>query len=216
MLKNYNGCNKVTISICNFVIFSGSETVLTKPEKPYIYHGGGLSKERGLLNMINAMEFVRSDIKLIIAGEISEPLLAHIKNLNGWSKVKYLGLLTYKESFSYYKNSEMGLILYNNVGQYYLSYSIKLFEYMSYGKPVVMPDFGEWINFNVENNCGINVDVTDPIAVAKSIDLLIEDEGLRNKLGSNAKESILKKYNWPSEADKLVSLYHSLVFNKKI
>jgi glycosyltransferase involved in cell wall biosynthesis len=210
MLKKYNSCNKNVRSICNFVNTPVSSTVSLNLEKRYIYHGGGLSEERGLVNMIKAMEFVRSDINLVIAGPISETLLTQVKNLKGWSKVKYLGLLTYKESILYYKNSEIGLILYNNVGQYYLSYSIKLFEYMSYGKPVIMPDFGEWINFNVENDCGLNVDVKDPVAVAKNIDILMENEVLKYQLGSNAKESIIKKYNWPSEANKLIRLYHYL------
>lgn len=210
MLRNYTGCNKNVRSICNFVKLSDSDIVSQNFEKPYIYHGGGLSEVRGLMNMINAMEFVRSDINLIIAGPISDALLQRVKNLKGWAKTKYLGLLSYKESILYYKNSEIGLILYNNVGQYYLSYSIKLFEYMSYGKPVIMPDFGEWTKFNRENNCGVNVDVTDHVAVANTIDLLMEDIAWRHQLGRNAMEAIIKKYNWPSEAEKLVQLYDSL------
>ena len=54
------------------------------------------------------------------------------------------------------------------------------------------------------------MDVTDHVAVAKTIDMLIQDERLRYELGCNAMESITKKYNWPSEAEKLVDLYYSL------
>ncbi|HXT83650.1 MAG TPA: glycosyltransferase [Verrucomicrobiae bacterium] len=211
MISAYRRLNKNLELICNFVSIKPINKIEQIYPYPYIYHGGGLSKERGLLNMINSMEFVKTDIILIIAGSISNILLNEVKNLKGWERVKYVGLLSHEESMSYYANSEMGLILYNNVGQYYLSYSIKLFEYMRYGKPVIMPDFGEWVKFNAKNNCGINVNVNNPMSVAKQIDMLMEKNEVKEHLGNNGKQSIEKEYNWPSEAKKLVNLYNNLI-----
>lgn len=210
MVKNYNNCNRKVTLICNFVKTRYDVSTFQNHEKPFIYHGGGLSEERGLINMIRAMEFVKGDIDLFIAGLLPTNIINEMKKLKGWNKVKYLGLLSYEESRSYYENCALGLILYNNIGQYYLSYSIKLFEYMSYGKAILMPDFGEWVEFNLENKCGINVDVRDHFSVAKKIDILMKNEALRYELGSNGIRSVHEKYNWSIEAKKLVNLYNDL------
>ncbi len=37
--------------------------------------------------------------------------------------------------------------------------AVKCYEYMAIAMPIIMPDFGEWVQFNEVCRCGINVDV---------------------------------------------------------
>jgi glycosyltransferase involved in cell wall biosynthesis len=129
---------------------------------------------------------------------------------NGWTKVIYLGELSRSEVLQHYSDTAIGLILYNNVGQYFLSYAVKLFEYMNYNIPVIMPNFGEWSKFNKENKCGICVNVNDSRGVARTIDALLQNEIEITKLGFNGRKAIEKKYNWKVAEKKLIDLYKKL------
>ena len=55
-------------------------------------------------------------------------------------KKEGIAYLNLKELRSLYKKCGIGLIMFNNVGQYYMSYSLKLFEYISSGLAVIASD----------------------------------------------------------------------------
>tara|TARA_B110000027_G_C16111765_1_gene298066 strand:+ start:999 stop:2105 length:1107 start_codon:yes stop_codon:yes gene_type:complete len=208
--KNINNC---TVVVENFVITNHKKIPLKtkKFDSKIIFHPGGLTNERGVFNMINAMSLIDDDSLLILAGKINKDMLMKCEKIEGWSKVRYEGVLPHEEINNIYKKSTLGLILYNNIGQYHLSYSIKLFEYMLNGIPVIMPNFGEWIEFNNENNCGINVDPTNKKDVASAINYLNININIKKKLGENGRNAVFKKYNWGISEKKLLDIYKEIL-----
>ncbi|TCV26778.1 glycosyltransferase [Vibrio crassostreae] len=152
-----------------------------KKERAFIY-AGGISEERGLINMLVLAEQLKHhNISLKIAGSFQNKKLENqAKEHAGWNNVDYLGFLDRKQLLIEQKQCLAAIILFNNVGQYYLSYSVKLFEYTASQIPVIMPDFGEWISVNSEYGIGINVDVNN-----------INDDDIDNVLKMSGDEDFL-------------------------
>jgi len=211
MLEKYLTKNKKTVLVENFVILAENKnTHSVNYNSKICFHGGALTEERGVFNMVNTFSYLDESHQLFLAGNIKSQLLANVKELSGWGRTTYLGVLPFNEMKKHYDLASIGLILYNNVGQYHLSYAIKLFEYMKNSIPVIMPNFGEWVAFNKENQCGVNVDPSNPKEVAKAICLLNENIELKKSLGSNGRKAVLNKYNWDISKSKLIKLYNDL------
>lgn len=212
MEKKYSIINSKTYLVENFVILNGEiKSDLPKSgDEKICFHAGRLTKDRGLLNMINSFKNSNNNCKLILAGNFNDDAVESLNDLDQFENITYLGIIPYEKTVEYYLKSDFGVILYNNVGQYYLSYAIKLFEYMSYGLPVIMPNFGEWVQFNEENKCGLNVDTSNPVEVKKMIEKLVENKEYARELGQNGFNAVQNKYNWGIAEKKLLNLYREL------
>ena len=79
--------------------------------------------------------------------------------------------------------------------------------------PVIMPNFGEWVAFNEKNQCGLNVNPSNPKEVAEAIQLLSNDIELNNRLGKNGRLAIEEKYNWLIAESRLLNLYNSISYD---
>ncbi len=143
------------------------------PKTSSFIYSGALSEERGLFNLLDLAEKLKiSNTKLIIAGTFAnEELEAKAMLHDGWSNVDYLGYVDRESLLQIQKSCKAGVILFNNVGQYNLASSVKLFEYLACELPILMPDFGEWVELNKTYNLGYNTQ-TDNINT-KIIDSLI-------------------------------------------
>ena len=212
MKEKFSKKNSNTVLVENFVIFETHFDINTKSyENGNAFHPGVLSSERGLENMISTYGSLDAYNKLFLAGNIQNEIYDSVSKINGWKKTTYLGRITHSEVKKLYKTSSLGLILYNNVGQYHLSYAIKLFEYMANGIPVIMPNFGEWVAFNQENDCGINVDPHNSQEVANAINFLNNNIDEKKRLGRNGYIAVKEKYNWNLAKSRLIDLYVNLM-----
>jgi len=213
MVQKFAAYNPNTFLVENFPFFSGSSFNSDKTNvssKTICFHPGSLMEDRGLVNMINSFEHLNFNYELHLAGAIQDEMLDYCQKLKGWEKTIFHGKIHFNEVLGLYKKTAIGLILYNNVGQYYLSYAVKLFEYMSYGIPVIMPNFGEWVGFNGENKCGINIDPTDSEGVAKAIEFLSNNPEKAAEMGKNGYDAIANKYNWDNAFSRLTKCYQTI------
>lgn len=165
--------NKYTYTLYNFPTKNKNNKISFNRKDPYqLIYAGSIGESRGIFNMLDLileLQKINPKYKLVIAGNISESLLKELKLHDGWKYVNYKGVLNTENLYKFYAESSIGLILFNNVGQYYMSYALKLFEYMQNGLTVIMPNFGQWVTFNNENNVGYCVNVKDAPTTAKII-----------------------------------------------
>lgn len=188
----------------------------TNLSKYNLLYSGGLSESRGLFNMLDLIyELSKLDksYQLTLAGPITISELEKAESHPGWKNTKYLGVLNKDDIYKEYKNNSIGLILFNNIGQYYMSYSLKLFEYMQSGILVLMPNFGDWLQFNSENEVGFNVATQDAKKIAKLIHGLTGQE-IQNFSKHNINLAA-QKFMWQSEEVKLFKLYEELIYGTK-
>ena len=88
----------------------------------------------------------------------------------------------------------------------------KMFDYMMASLPVIVPSFAEEISQIVRaSDCGLLVNSSDPIELARALDLLASDPSLRRRLGENGRCAVLEKYNWETEGARMTRMYDELV-----
>ena len=213
MEDKYSAYGKILL-IENFAFLSDTKLESLR-QKKYVNltlcHTGALTIDRGILNMLELACLLERDDVFYLAGNMRDSEVEKIKSHRGWNKITYLGVISRQEVVEIYKKSNLGIILYNNVGQYGLSYAIKLFEYMSYGIPVIMPDFGEWFGFNQENKCGICVNVKNHGELKDSIKLIRTGSNDVINMSCNGFTAFIEKYSWGFAEKKLLRFYRGLV-----
>jgi len=86
---------------------------------------------------------------------------------------------------------------------------LKIFEYMSMGKPVVSSEVGvipEYIR-----GAGLLYPEGDVLALSERISSLLSDRALREKLGAAGRRNVVEEYNWSQVAAQTAKLYRELL-----
>jgi len=179
-----------------------------------IIYIGGLSKIRGISEVVKALEYVDSnkEVRLILCGKFSPiEYEKEVRNLKGFEKVDYLGWLEPDEVVNKLVDVDAGIVCLHPITNYVTALPVKLFEYMAAGLPVIASNFPLWREIVEGNNCGICVDPLNPKEIAEAIKYLIEHLDKAQKMGENGKKAVLEKYNWEKESEKLIKLYEDLL-----
>ncbi len=205
--------NPNTIDINNYPILDELySTKLEMKKDNNICYIGGITRVRGIIELINAIENI--DVTLHLAGEFeSEELKKEVENLNEWKKVKYYGFVNREKIKEILSICKLGIVTLFPVKNYLVALPVKLFEYMSASLPVIASNFPLWREIVEGNNCGICVDPRNINEISKAIEYLINNPQEAKKMGENGKTAVLEKYNWEKEEKKLFNVYE-IVLNK--
>ena len=172
---------------------------------------GALSDDRGFANMIVLIEDLYerdSGYKLYIAGKYSDSQLEQVKYSKACEAIIMLGFLDRISIKNYLKCCAWGLILFNNVGQYYMANALKMFEYMSAGHILLIPDFGNWPDLNSQLSVGFNVDVKNSKNIADIIYTM--DENIFNVFLERNISLVNEQFVWESEVQKIYDAYRTI------
>jgi glycosyltransferase involved in cell wall biosynthesis len=173
---------------------------------------GGLTRERGLLQMVKAMEFLSDlDVELHLLGRLDDPEDEEL--IKQSSNVKYFGFVTLEKVFEYLALADIGLAVFQPTRAYLYAgeNTNKLFEYMACKLAVVVSDFPNLRRIVEGAKCGICVDPTSPQEIAAAIRYLHENPEVRMQMGESGFQAVLSKYNWERESEKLLEIYNRLV-----
>jgi glycosyltransferase involved in cell wall biosynthesis len=199
--------------INNFPILGElSNNVKWSDKKNVISFVGGITKIRGIKELLEAIKISEFDFKLKLIGEFSpikfkEELGGLLKN----EKVNFLGYLIRIEVASCLKQSKIGIVTFLPSPNHIDSQPNKMFEYMSAGIPVVSSNFPLWKEIVEGNNCGLTVDPKDPKEISGAIEKLLSNDKLAEEMGQNGKKAIFEKYNWGIEEKKLLNIYKKIL-----
>lgn len=197
-------------SLKEFTTAGNSHSVNTK-SKPVVCYVGGLSKVRGIKEIVQSMAYVQSNVRLEIAGEFSTAdFEKEVRELYSWSGVRELGFLDRGGIQHVLSNSIAGLVTLHPIINYLDSLPVKMFEYMAAGLPVISSNIPLWKEIIEGNECGICVNPMDPKQIAESIDYLVRNPKEAKMMGSKGKQAILARYNWGIEEKKLLNFYEAL------
>lgn len=204
--------NSGTIDINNFPILGELEPPNAFQERSTVSYVGGISAIRGIREMVKAMEYLESDVKLSVAGEFSENDLSNeVRGQPGWLRVNELGYVNRAGVRDLLAVSLAGIVTFLPAPNHIDARPNKMFEYMSAGIPVIASNFPLWREIVEGNNCGICVDPLNPTAIAAAIDTLAQDPVGARRMGQNGQKAILEKFNWGLEEKKLVNVYKNLL-----
>jgi len=180
---------------------------------PSVAYVGSISRERGILEMVRAMNLLPASTEgtLELAGTFSPPgLLQEAASLPGWNRVRYLGHLGRDGVRDLLGRVRAGLVVLHPEQNYLDSQPIKMYEYMSAGLPLIASDFPLWRPWILPNSCGWMVDPLDPGAIAGAIQRVLADPAGSRAMGERGRKAVEETFNWAPEERKLLDLYDRL------
>lgn len=214
---NFNYHDRV-ISVTNFPVISNflvsSNYDDNDGEEFNLIYIGGLSKVRGLSELVKALELINpcKKVKLTLCGEFdSNEFELEVTSLSGFQKTEFIGWLDHSAVRNLLMKSDAGIICFLPEPNHMNSMPNKLFEYMAAGIPVIASDFPLWQEIVLNSNCGLCVNPAKPQDIANAIQFLMEHRELGKEMGKNGRKAAFEKYNWENESKKLLELYDSVL-----
>ncbi len=174
-----------------------------KSKELVVCYAGALSLERGLKEMINAIQ--STNAKLFIAGPVNCPELTY-----DTGKVLFLGVLERSELKKLFAQAIAGIVIFHPEPNHINAQPNKLFEYMSAGLPVIASAFPLWQEIVRKAECGICVDPLDTEEISVAINWIIDHPAKAEQMGARGREAVEELYNWDREKDKLCQAYNKL------
>lgn len=214
--KRLSRTNHNTVVVTNYPQIDNSdfsrldEHFAQKPS--VICFAGNISEQYHHEGVITAIEYLEN-VKYVLAGLCSPKYLRKLKNLPGWRNVDYLGWIPYDKVKNIYALSTLGVsIHFSNQSKDEGSLgSLKLFEYMSSGLPVVCSNYRLFQEIVENNKCGLCVDPKDINEISKAFEYIIRNPEEARRMGENGRQAIIKVYNWSSQESVLLDLYRRLL-----
>jgi glycosyltransferase involved in cell wall biosynthesis len=173
------------------VIPSGVEVppqVGEEAEPPEVLFAGRLSREKGILELVEAAQ----GMKLVVAGD--GPLRDRVPGALGFVPHHALGPLYERASVVACPSHREG-------------FGVVCAEAMAYGRPVVAGAVGGLLDLVVDGETGLLVPPRDVGALRAALERLLGDADLRRRLGAAARERIRQHFAWPAVTDATVAAY---------
>lgn len=185
-----------------------------KSKAKILVYIGGISKIRGAVEMIQALEYLNPDldVRLELIGRFDPPSLEkELQKLPGYRWAQFLGFIKPPEVYGRLREADVGLVCLHPLPRFILGWPVKLFEYMAAKLPVVASNFPLWKQIVEGNECGICVNPLNPKEIAGAIEYLLMHPEEARRMGQNGRRAVEEKYNWNQEARKLLELYKGLI-----
>jgi glycosyltransferase involved in cell wall biosynthesis len=179
-------------------------------KKNQICHIGSLTKVRGVVELVEAMDKV--DCELHLAGTFSPlELQDEVSQLPGWKKVVYHGFANREKVTEILDDSLVGTVTLHPIDKYLDALPVKMFEYMAAGIPAITSTVPLWKGIVEDASCGVAVDPKKADEIAEAVNKLLSDPIKAEEMGASGRESVEKKYNWKSESATLLELYNDIL-----
>jgi glycosyltransferase involved in cell wall biosynthesis len=207
--------NANTVYVCNFPLMAelnkGEKRLKKQREVCYV---GGLSRVRGIRELVIAMKMCEEDVRLNLCGRFeSASYEKEVKKLPGWRCVRELGHVGREDVQNIMGQSAAGIVALHPLVNYLDALPVKMFEYMSASIPVIASDFPLWREIVTGNSCGLLVNPLKPVEIANAINLVTSNPQHAGEMGRNGRKAVEEKYNWPNEEQKLLSFYERVLSN---
>lgn len=178
--------------------------------RPAVVYSGGLTRTRGIREIIQAVSLLDSRVELWLLGDWEDPEYENeCRKQEGWRYTRYFGVIPYGEHYALIKSADIGIINFLPVPNHENALPNKPFEYMAFGLPMVMSHFTYWRGIFAD--CALFANPSDPQDICRQISRLLDDPREAMKLGVNGKHLIEQEYNWEKESQKLITLYEKLL-----
>lgn len=174
----------------------------------YGLYFGRLSKEKGILNLIEAFSKIQGK-KLYIAGDGPERGIIEkiIKERNLDKNIKLLGYLSQNEVKNYIKNARFVVapsIWYENC-----PYSI--LETQAIGKPIIGANLGGIPELVQDKQNGLIYSYNSIDELETKMKFLFENKELAEQYGRNAKEYAKKRYSKENYYNNIMKIYKEIL-----
>lgn len=184
-----------------------------KKDKISITYTGRILKDKGIIELINAVEILPKEIKskvvLNIYGKIDLDNPTHIAE-------KEIKKLLKPNLIIWHGNSDdiKAVLIESDIyclPSYREGLPKSTLEAMAIGRPIVTtnaPGCGDTV---LEGVNGLKVNIKDHIALSKKLQILIEDEALRIEMGKNSRKLFEKEFTLEKVVNQTFEIYNFLL-----
>ncbi len=202
----HNGIDKPTIKQANKIteIYG-----LSKGE--YICTVSRLTAEKGLHYLIEAYNNIKTDKKLVIAGDTSDTdeYVASLKQMaSGNPNIIFTGFISGDLLKEIYSNAYIVAVPSDIEGM-----SLSLLEALAYGNAVLCSDIPE--NILVTEDKAIHFKKSNVVDLQNKLQNMCDDSLCVENIKRGVDEFILEKYNWNDVAVATHNLYKKVLENKR-
>lgn len=185
-----------------------ARNVLGLPAKgPYIGFVGGFFPWHGLDTLIEAVPFVRAKVPsatflLVGDGQTRQALEQLVQQQGLTDIVRFIGRADWAQVPTWIAACDVCVVLHRQTRSY-PGDSMKLWEYLSCGRPVVTtvgPGYGETV---AAIGCGLAAEPDDAQDLARQLVCLLEDPDERVKMGERGRMAVLQAHTWGARAQAL-------------
>jgi len=180
-----------------------------------ILYVGDTGLRRGLQTVIKSVFELKDkikSIKLVIVGcNTSDAILK--KQVRALKLEKYVDFQGWKNETlfpSYIKASSICISPLHRNLHHDTTYANKLFQYMSFAKPVLVSNATAQKNIIENTNAGLVHNAEDSCSFTEKVLELYQSESLQMKLGKNGERFIKEKFHWERTSKNLIDLYTNL------
>ena len=178
-----------------------------EPDSRMIFFVGRLVYEKGVQTVIEAMPSVLEefpDLRFLVAGTGPHvrALQVMIDEFGLSDKIKLLGFVDPHKLPMFYKCADITV-----VPSIYEPFGMVVLEAMVAGCPVIVADTGGLKEIVVHEETGLCFKPGNPKSLAGAMIRVLRDEGLAQRLTSDAQKFITEKYNWERIARHTMEVY---------
>ncbi|MHB0998694.1 MAG: glycosyltransferase family 4 protein [Armatimonadota bacterium] len=177
-----------------------------------ILYIGSLHHWKGIDILIQAMTYI-PDASLIIVGGNPVRIEGHrnaAESLGVADRVFFKGQVPPSERFNWISSADICVLplRYSNMGSY-LTSPLKLFEYMSARKPIVVSDLPSIREIITDGVNGVLCEPENPESLAGGIRLILDDPAFGKRIGDQAGIDV-QKYTWEKRAESIIGFIGGL------
>jgi L-malate glycosyltransferase len=176
-----------------------------------ILYTGRFEIFKGLYDLIESSRIVCKkypDTKFVLigSGTIFDNLKKQVNKFKLEDNFIFTGFLSKSQIIEYYQNATVFVL-----PSYREGFPTSLMEAMSCGVPSIATNVEGNFELIQNGENGLLVPLKNPEKLAESIVYLLENEELRSKIGRNARDYIVKNYDWETITDGFEKLYNQLI-----
>lgn len=210
---------RLGVSPDRITVVSNTPSASRIPEQPVDLDGdvetlrmvylGLLEKPRGIETVLDGVALLHNrGVKVfvdIIGGGMDEALFRATAERNGLGSdvVHFHGMLPYDDALAIFHQSHVGLVPHFAVESWSTTIPNKLFDYMSYGLPIITSDAPPVARVVNQIGSGAVFRSEDPVDFARAVESLLDGEH-RRQCGAAGRRAVLERYNWANDAERLI------------
>lgn len=182
----------------------------------YVCFVGNFATWQGLEYLIKSVPHVLKECPdarflLVGDGDLKERLESMVKDIGVSDKVIFTGMVPYQNVPCYINASDVCVAPFISQRNERIGLSpLKLCEYLACEKPVIASRISG-LEILEKHQMGLLVPPEDEVALAQAIVRMLKDYSLREEMGKNGRQYVVKHRSWENVARKTLQVFEELI-----
>ena len=190
---------------------SKSELNITEDKDIIITQGAGININRGIEELVEAMQYLNNVCLIIIGdGDVIPQLKKRVLELKLENSIIFKGRMPYHEMMQYTQHATLGLTIDKDTNiNYKYSLPNKLFDFIHAGIPILASKIIEVEKIIKKYQIGLFINNHEPTHISNQIKHALDNKELMSEWKSNTTLAS-KELNWEIEENTLKDLYKKI------